>query len=118
MLRTHIDRLATRRDFGSADLAKWALKVTLCGKGLEPKKRGQTRTEEGVYTQNGNEKVKNLGGRNPTPSQRDEAVANYHVQYIIDNSFPPPSAGAGERERLLTCLYYPFRTKEQNNPSE
>jgi hypothetical protein len=57
-------------------------------------------------------KVKNLGVRNPTPAQRDGAVANYNVEYIIVHSFPPPSAGAGERERFLTCLYYPIRQME------
>ncbi len=61
--------------------------------------------------------VKDLGGRKATASKRDAAHAKYHVQYIVDNSFAHPSAGAGERERLLTCLYYPIRKKEENNPS-
>jgi hypothetical protein len=96
VLQEHIDCLVTRHDFGRDVLAKWALEVTLCG--LE---RGPERTKETEvypYTtfqffmntlKKAMEKVKNLGGWNPTLAQRDETVANYHVQYIIDNSFQP-----------------------------
>ncbi len=44
-------------------------------------------------------KVENLTGRKPTPAQRDEVVAKYHVQCIIDNRFPHPTEGVVERDR-------------------
>ena len=61
-------------------------------------------------------KVKHLGGSKPTASQRDEEHAKFHVEYIVANTFPHPSADAGERERLLTCLFYPIMQKKQAKP--
>jgi len=95
---------------------------------LEPKKKGDTRSEDtGVCPFTTHQlfmgkikaalkKNKDLGGHKPTASQRDEAHAKFHVDYILDKPFAHPSADAGERERLLTCLYYPIRKKEETKP--
>jgi len=61
-------------------------------------------------------KVKNFGGSNQTTSQRDEAHVMFHVRYIVANAYTHPSAAAGERERLLTCLIYPILAKKQWKP--
>ena len=64
---------------------------------------GSRTTEKGVYPKTtvkvfmstlkeALKKVENLTGRKPTPAQRDEAVAKYHVQ-CIDNRFPHPAKG-------------------------
>jgi hypothetical protein len=117
VLEGHIlDRLATRHAFGRAtDITEWGREVTLCGVKLGEKKGGPFRTEQtGVYPlktaftsfmkglKEEMATVKDLGGRKPTPVQHDETVTKYHVQYINDNPFPPPSDGLGERETLLT----------------
>ena len=113
MRQEPVDCLVTRHDFGRDVLAKWALEVTLCG--LERGPETTKETEVYPYTtfqffmntlKKTMEKVKNLGGWNPTLAQRDETVANYHVQYIIDNSFQPPSVSGVKRVqvRFQTCL--------------
>ena len=107
--------LLARHHTGAADITEWGREVTLCGVKLGEKKGGPFRTEQtGVYPlktaftsfmkglKEEMATVKDLGGGKPTPVQRDETVTKYHVQYIIDNPFPPPSDGVGERERLLT----------------
>jgi len=133
VLQQHIlERLETFPDGRSADLAQWVRDVGLCGKELSMKARGQRRSKEfGVYPETtfytfmrelkkamktAMQKDEDLRGTVLSPAQRDAAHAKFHVRYIVQHSFQHPSASAGERERLLTCLYYPMYSSANNNP--
>jgi hypothetical protein len=123
-----LDRLEASHGFVRADLARWVQDVHACGAGLTSVRRGAKRSADtGVYPltthtlfmaklKEAMNKVKDLAGPKPTPSQRHEAIARFHVQYITANTFPPPSASAGPRERLLTSLYHPLILKNTRKP--
>jgi hypothetical protein len=131
VLEEHIlARLATRHAFGRADITEWVRKVALCGVQLGRKRGGPFRTKQtGVYPKDSAfvpfMKALKTGWRQlrtsvaatqhrrnaKRPSQRTTCNTSLITHF---NLLQPPSAGAGERERLLTCLYYPIQKREQN----
>ena len=128
-----LQRLETFPDGRPANLAQWYGDVRLCGAELSKQARGTLRSKDfGVYPERtfntfmGElkkamktvilQKDQDLGLRGLSPAQRDEAHGKFHVGYIGQHSFGHPSAAAGERERLLTFLYWLMYFFQKNNP--
>jgi hypothetical protein len=128
VLQQHIlNHLETHFEWRTADPIGWARGVNLCGKEItDNEKRGAHRSKEtGVYPKTAftdfMSKLKKALKLDPTlkgkmsPHARDEAHARFHVRYIIEHTFQNPSVSAAERDRFLTCLFYPLLNWLHNN---